>query len=74
MRTSCQHQRRPFEFASGAQRNGPLFAVKRDGAIWLFHDNAWKQVSKEEVQDAVTARGNLYILRPDGTVVYVAKS
>lgn len=57
-------------YASGED----LFAVKKDGAIWLWRNAGWTQVSKEDVVDAVVSRGKLYVLRPNGQVVYVDKS
>jgi hypothetical protein len=52
--------------------SGPdLFALKSDGGIWLFKDGAWTGVSKEDVVDATVSHGKLYVLRPDGRVVYV---
>lgn len=48
-----------------------LFIVKKDGVIWKY-DGSWHKLLQEQVRSATVAHGNLYILRPNGTVRVVA--
>lgn len=48
-----------------------LFIVKKDGVIWKY-DGSWHKLVQEQVRSATVAHGNLYILRPNGTVRVIA--